>query len=216
MIQLDPRTRTMAGCFSAVAGFVDVIGFLMTGGFFVSFMSGNATRLGVGLEEGSRTAVVAGGLILTFVLGVIVGASVGRLARAYKEPATLALVTALLTLALVLHGLGLGILAAIPLALAMGAQNTVFAEDGEVRVGLTYMTGTLVKLGKRITVALWGGERLGWVPYLLLWLGLLAGSVLGAAGFAQFGANALIAPVLAMLALTGVSASRLRQPSGPV
>lgn len=216
MIQLDPRTRIMAGCFSAVAGFVDVIGFLMTGGFFVSFMSGNSTRLGVGLEEGSRAAVVAGGLILTFVLGVIVGASVGRLARSYKEPATLALVTGLLTLALALNWLGLGILAAIPLALAMGAQNTVFAQDGEVRVGLTYMTGTLVKLGKRITVALWGGERLGWVPYLLLWLGLLAGSVLGAAGFAQFGANALIAPVLAMLALTGVSASRLRQPSDPV
>ena len=216
MIQLDPRTRIMAGCFSAVAGFVDVIGFLITGGFFVSFMSGNSTRLGVGLEEGSRTAMVAGGLILTFVLGVIVGASVGRLARAHKEPATLALVTALLTLALVLHWLGLGIRAAIPLALARGAQNTVFAEDGEVRVGLTYMTGTLVKLGKRITVALWGGERLGWVPYLLLWLGLLAGSVLGAAGFAQFGANALIAPVLAMLALTGVSAAGFKKRSDSV
>ncbi|MDP3401630.1 MAG: YoaK family protein [Brevundimonas sp.] len=207
MLQLDPRAKLLAACFSAVAGFVDVIGFLMTGGFFVSFMSGNSTRLGIGLAGGNWTAVVAGGLILTFVLGVVAGASVGRLARGYKEPAILGLVTGLLTVSLVMHWLDLGVLAAIPLALAMGAQNTVFAENGEVRVGLTYMTGTLVKLGKRITVALWGGERFGWVPFLLLWLGLLAGAVLGAAGFALFGANALIAAIVAMLGLTLVSAT---------
>jgi len=207
MLQLDPRAKLLAASFSAVAGFVDVVGFLMTGGFFVSFMSGNSTRLGVGLAGGNWTAVVAGGLILTFVLGVVVGASVGRLARASKEPAILAVVTGLLTVSLAAHWLDLGVLAAIPLALAMGAQNTVFAENGEVRVGLTYMTGTLVKLGKRITVALWGGERFGWVPFLLLWLGLLAGAVLGAAGFALFGANALIAAIVAMLGLTLVSAT---------
>ena len=207
MLQLDPRAKLLAACFSAVAGFVDVIGFLMTGGFFVSFMSGNSTRLGIGLVGGNWTAVVAGGLILTFVLGVVVGASVGRLARTYKEPAILGLVTGLLALSLVMHWLDLGVLAAIPLALAMGAQNTVFAENGEVRVGLTYMTGTLVKLGKRITVALWGGERFGWVPFLLLWLGLLAGAAMGAAGFALFGANALIAAIVAMLGLTLVSAT---------
>lgn len=207
MLQLDPRAKLLAACFSAVAGFVDVVGFLMTGGFFVSFMSGNSTRLGIGLVGGNWTAVVAGGLILSFVIGVVVGASVGRLARASKEPAILGLVTGLLALSLVMHWLDLGVLAAVPLALAMGAQNTVFAENGEVRVGLTYMTGTLVKLGKRITVALWGGEGFGWVPFLLLWLGLLAGAVLGAAGFALFGANALIAAVGAMLGLTVVSAT---------
>lgn len=210
MLQLDPRARLLAAAFSAVAGFVDVIGFLMTGGFFVSFMSGNSTRLGIGLVGGNWTAVVAGGLILAFVIGVVVGASVGRLARASKEPAILGLVTGLLAVSLGMHWLGLGVLAAIPLALAMGAQNTVFAEDGEVRIGLTYMTGTLVKLGKRITVALWGGERFGWVPFLLLWLGLLAGAVMGAAGFALFGANALIAAIVAMLGLTLVSATGRR------
>lgn len=161
MVQLDLRTKMLAACFSAVAGFVDVVGFLMTGGFFVSFMSGNSTRLGVGIAEGSSTVGVAGGLILTFVAGVVLGASVGRLAKAYKEPAILSLVTGLLALALVMHGLGLGVWAVLPLALAMGAQNTVFAENGEVRVGLTYMTGTLVKFGKRLTASLWGGPPFG-------------------------------------------------------
>lgn len=205
MVQLDLRTKMLAACFSAVAGFVDVVGFLMTGGFFVSFMSGNSTRLGVGIAEGSSTVAVAGGLILTFVAGVVLGASVGRLAKAYKEPAILSLVTGLLALALVMHGLGLGVWAVLPLALAMGAQNTVFAENGEVRVGLTYMTGTLVKFGKRLTASLWGGPPLGWLPYLLLWAGLLSGAILGALTFARFGPSALAAAVVAMLLLTVTS-----------
>jgi uncharacterized membrane protein YoaK (UPF0700 family) len=32
-----------------------------------------------------------------------------------------------------------------------------------------------------------GGERLAWLPFLLLWLGLISGAVLGAALFAHFG-----------------------------
>ena len=210
MIELDLRSRIFAACFSAVAGFVDVVGFLMTGGFFVSFMSGNSTRLGIGLSDGSATAAMAGGLILAFVTGVVLGASVGRLAKALKEPAILGFVTGLLALSAVMHGLGLGLFAAVPLALAMGAQNTVFADRGEVRVGLTYMTGTLVKLGKRLTAALWGGDRFGWVPYLLLWAGLLTGAILGAASFARFGPNALAVPILAMLVLTILSARAQR------
>lgn len=210
MNRLDLRSRTLAACLSAVAGFVDVVGFLMTGGFFVSFMSGNSTRLGIGLAGGASVTAVAGGLILSFVAGVVLGASIGRIARAQKEVAILALVTALLVLAILAHWMNLGVLAAIPLALAMGAQNAVFAENGEVSIGLTYMTGALVKLGKRLTVALWGGDKLGWLPYLLLWSGLLAGATLGALSFAHFGPNALAFAIAAMMLLTGLSAATRR------
>ncbi|WEK56457.1 MAG: DUF1275 family protein [Candidatus Brevundimonas phytovorans] len=212
MIRLDARSRTLAACLSAVAGYVDVVGFLMTGGFFVSFMSGNSTRLGIGLAGASEAAVVAGGLILSFVAGVVLGASVGRAARGWKEPAILGLVAVLLILAALTHWLGIGLLAALLLALAMGAQNAVFAQDGEVSVGLTYMTGTLVKLGKRLTVALWGGDRFGWFPYLLLWGGLLAGAVLGAMAYARFGPNALAFAGVAMLVLAVLSVKSPPQP----
>lgn len=87
------------------------------------------------------------------------------------------------------------------MVLAMGAENAVFAEDGEVRIGLTYMTGTLVKLGKRLTSAFLGGDPLGWAPYLLLWLGLLAGAFLGAIAYHQLGFPALWAAALAAGAL---------------
>ena len=107
-------------------------------------------------------------------------------------------------------GLPLGALLFSPLlAFAMGAENTVFAEDGEVRIGLTYMTGALVKLGKRLTAALFGEDRGGWAPYLLLWLALAAGAALGALSYRWFGVAALWAGALAMALLSGL-APRLR------
>ena len=206
MMQYDRRVRVLAACFSCVAGYVDSIGFLMTGGFFVSFMSGNSTRLGIGLADGSSTAGFAAALLATFVIGVMLGALTGRIAKARRRPAVLGLVTVFLATALLAHTLGAGVLAVIPMVLAMGAENTVFAEDGEVRIGLTYMTGTLVKLGKRLTAALLGGDPLGWAPFLLLWLGLLTGAVTGALAYRSFGVHALLGAVLIMATLTLVTA----------
>lgn len=202
MLRYQRRVRGLAACFSGIAGYVDAIGFLMTGGFFVSFMSGNTTRLGIGLADRSANAALAAVLIVTFVIGVMLGAITGRLAGAHRRPAVLGLVTVLLTCAVILHGFGAGPLVAIPMALAMGAENTVFAEDGDVRIGLTYMTGTLVKLGKRLVAALLGGDRFGWAPFLFLWSGLLAGAVAGALAYRAFGPNALMGAVVAMAALT--------------
>ena len=50
---LDSRRNIALACaLSALAGYVDGIGFLHLGGLFVSFMSGNSTRMGVSLAEG--------------------------------------------------------------------------------------------------------------------------------------------------------------------
>src|SRR5690242_10174008 len=47
-------------------------------------------------------------------------------------------------------------------------------------LGLTYVTGGLVKVGQLIAAALTGGARFGWLPNLLSWAALVAGGVLGA------------------------------------
>ena len=49
MIQYDRNRRRFAVALAALAGCVDAIGFLSANGYFVSFMSGNTTRLGVAL-----------------------------------------------------------------------------------------------------------------------------------------------------------------------
>ena len=96
MIRYQKSVRYFAICLSAVAGYVDAVGFIALGGFFVSFMSGNSTRLGVGLAGGSQDAAIAGGLIVSFVLGVVVGSATGSVAGARRPGAILCLTACLL------------------------------------------------------------------------------------------------------------------------
>jgi uncharacterized membrane protein YoaK (UPF0700 family) len=204
----DKRVRLLAAGLSALAGFIDAIGFVSLGGFFVSFMSGNTTRFAVGLAEGAQAAAIAAGLIGLFVLGVVAGTLVNRRAAANRPARVLLLVTALLSVAALAGGMGFLPGAAAAMALAMGTENAVFEREGEVHIGLTYMTGTLVKLGQHLVTAFTGGPGWAWVSYLLLWLGLAGGAVLGALVYPLLGLNALWLAAVAT-ALFALVASRL-------
>jgi uncharacterized membrane protein YoaK (UPF0700 family) len=167
---------------AALAGFVDAVAWIELIGFFASFMSGNSTRLAIGLATGDTAAArVAGGLVLMFLSGVIVASVVGLRFAARSKAAVMLLVTAALAVAALAAWGGWAMAGLLLLAFAMGAENGVFQRDGEVSIGLTYMTGTLVKMGQRLAAALMRapGER-AWVPYLLLWLGFVAGGAAGA------------------------------------
>ena len=200
MTRYDKRTQALAVGLSALAGYVDAIGFIQLRGFFVSFMSGNSTRLGVGLIEQSHDAAVAAGLIALFVAGVAAGSLVGRFAKTQRRPVVLMLVTLLLFVAASGAATGASYAAVIAMVLAMGAENAVFEHDGELHIGLTYMTGTLVKFGQSVASAIMGGPRFAWVSYGLLWAGLVAGAVAGAASYTLLGLASLwIAAVTASL-----------------
>lgn len=188
---------------------MDAAGFLVSGGYFVSFMSGNSTRVVVGLVQGADGALVGLALIVAFVLGVTTGALVGRRRPGRRAAAVLALVAAALgaAAALLTHGAtpaGLALL-----AFAMGAENAVFAQNGEVRIGLTYMTGALVKLGKGLADVLGGRGAWAWTPFAGLWLSLMAGAGVGALAIDRFGVAALWGAAAAV-ALAAVLAGATR------
>ena len=198
------RDVALAAGLSALAGYVDAIGFLTLGGFFVSFMSGNSTRFGVAVATGEwHLAAMALGLIGLFVVGVVLGSTAARRAGEGRKAVVLGLEALLLAMGAALLSSGRPLLGMVPVVLAMGVENTVFQKGGDVRVGLTYMTGTLVRVGQRIATALHGGARWDWVPFLLLWIGLAAGGALGALMFLRLGVAALwvAAGVVAGLAL---------------
>ncbi len=185
-----PSRHVLAFGLAALAGMVDALGLLKLGGLFVSFMSGNSTRMAVGIATEPTLAWAAAGLIGAFVGGVFVGALLARMAGRWRKQAVLALVLALLTIAASLAGsVGDGL--TLLMAAAMGAVNNMFQRDGEVSIGVTYMTGALVKLGQALASAVTGGPAFGWLPHLLLWLGLVAGAVAGAVLFGRMDLGAL-------------------------
>jgi len=192
MLRYDRPAIGLAIGLSGLAGFVDALGFLNLGGFFVSFMTGNTTRLGIELVERRMDGIVlAGMIIILFILGVICGSLSGHFGGRRRQAAVLAFVTLALALSAGLDSIGAGIAAAGILALAMGAENAVFQRDGEVTIGLTYMTGTLVKMGQRIAGALLGGPKLAFLRHFVLWLSLLGGALLGAFAHGRVGLHSI-------------------------
>ena len=206
-----PRFIALAIALAALAGFVDAIAFTRLGGYFVSFMSGNSTRLGVGIGLADGTALLAAALILAFVAGVMVATIIARHFAERRKVAVLSAVTVTLALAALLWMLLPGPLPLLLVAAAMGMENGVFARDGEVAIGVSYMTGSLVRMAQRLAGALMGDpERWAFVPHLMLWVGFAVGVVLGAkVGLAAADAALCIA-ALAAGGLTLVAAGWTR------
>jgi len=183
MNRIDRSRRRLAIAAAGLAGFVDAAGYLSANSYFVSFMSGNTTRLGVDIAQRPAHAWVPAALIAGFVLGVTGGAVLAAKAGMRRKQAVFSLVAGLLALASLAHQAGSEAAMLGALVLAMGAINNTFQRNGEVSVGLTYMTGALVRMGQGLAAKLMstGGEA--WAGWLLLWLGLSAGAVTGALGW---------------------------------
>jgi uncharacterized membrane protein YoaK (UPF0700 family) len=207
------RNIALACALSALAGYVDAIGFLHLGGLFVSFMSGNSTRMGVSLAAGNWSAAgEALSLIALFVLGAACGSLI-VLGRGVHSQSRLLLAEALLlAAAALLDAFGLDRLAIAAIVLAMGLENAVFQIEGGGGLGLTYVTGALVKVGQLIAAALTGGERLAWLPNLLLWAALVAGAVLGALAYHWINLAAIWFAAGMALALSALVAAAAKAP----
>lgn len=205
MHRYDPARQRLALGLAALAGLVDATGFVVAGGYFTSFMSGNTTRLGVELAQTPSLALAPLGLIAAFLTGVISGAAIGRRNEARREAVLLALVAALLNTGAGFFAGGFPMLFLGASAMAMGIANNVFVRDGEVSVGVTYMTGALVRFGQGVAARLAGEPLASTRGYGLLWSALALGALCG-------GALCLAAPLwaaslaaLAALALLAIA-----------
>jgi uncharacterized membrane protein YoaK (UPF0700 family) len=205
------RNIALACTLSALAGYIDGIGFIHLGGLFVSFMSGNSTRLGVSVAEGSwLNAASALGLILLFVTGAAAGSLIVLGRGIYRQSWILLAEALLLAVAALLHQFGHSAPAIAAMVLAMGLENAVFQIEGGAGLGLTYVTGALVKVGQLMAAALTGGRRWDWVPNLLLWAALVAGSACGAFAYHWINLAAVWFAAGAALALSAIVAVAAR------
>jgi uncharacterized membrane protein YoaK (UPF0700 family) len=184
MLRYDRKFRSLALGFAMLAGFVDAAGFIKSGGLFVSFMSGNSTRLAISLATLGGATTIAAGLIAIFVAGVMLAVLIcDRVTGVHRKVMVAGIVAALLLLAAAAQTIGWDAVTIGLLCVGMGASNAMFQRDGEVAIGVTYMTGTLVKIGYKLADAVRGRDLHGWIPYLLLWSALVSGGVAGALAF---------------------------------
>ncbi|MDB5528682.1 MAG: hypothetical protein JWR51_1785 [Devosia sp.] len=196
---MTPAPKLSVGLLlTAAAGFIDAIGFIELGGFYTSFMSGNTTQLGDALANGIwPTALLTTSLVLLFFLGSVAGSALALTDRRWGPVGALALVLLALSTAFALT------LAGYPppqtmlaLAVAAGAQNAVLLSEGSVRLGATFVTGTLFAAGQDLARALRReAPPWRWAQHLLVWASLLAGAALGALGYRAMDIYALALPL---------------------
>ncbi|MCE0779033.1 YoaK family protein [Pseudomonas sp. NMI542_15] len=163
---------------SVLAGMTDAIGLLALGDF-VSFMSGNTTRLAVAISEADLALVLRlSGAILGFVAGNALGVLLARGLRRRAWPVLL-MVAVLLAFAAA-WPLAATFPALLAATLAMGMINAVVEQVNGLPIGLTYVTGALSRFGRGLGRWLMGERRNGWRVQLVPWAGMLLGAALGA------------------------------------
>lgn len=183
---------------TASAGFADVIGFIELGGHFTSFMSGNTTQLGDALASGGGPVVLlTASLVALFFLGSVFGSLLALLAGPrWGSSAVTGLVLASFaaTLAFAFAGFPPSQFMLI-LAAGAGAQNAILPSTGSVRLGTTFVTGTLFAAGQDLARAIRGvAPPWRWAQHMLVWASLLLGGLLGGWGYGLAGVTALLAP----------------------
>jgi Predicted membrane protein len=183
---------------TATAGFVDAIGFIELGGYFVSFMSGNTTQGGAGIVTGNWGEV---GLTLSLVALFFIGSVLGTLLSTTNPRWAPALVTGLVvlgvaaTIVLSLSGFGAS-QSMLILAATAGAQNAILPVRGAVRLGATFVTGTLYVAGQDLAFALRGkAPRWRWAQHMAVWVSLFVGAAIGALAYGPVGIYALFVPL---------------------
>jgi uncharacterized membrane protein YoaK (UPF0700 family) len=208
------NAELLAAALAMIAGFVDAYG-MITYGVFVSFMSGNTTQTGYQTAEGlfgpaSRAALA----ILFFVVGSFAGTllvrAAGRLAlRAVFGVVAVALaeVVGLTHFGFLSVGFGIAMVSA-----AMAVMNSAFSRVGAEAVSLTFVTGTLSRIGSHLAEAAkraalpdaqgaWDTHLRRALLLSRLWAGFFAGALLSGGVTPRYGAWVLSAPALILAAL---------------
>jgi uncharacterized membrane protein YoaK (UPF0700 family) len=198
----DDGPFTRALLLAALAGWVDAAGLTGSGGLFISFMSGNTTDFAASLaHQRWLTAAIIGGILILFVMGVAAGEVLECRSGRNGPSLVLGLEAFFLAGGAAAHWFGIAApLGLYPLVFAMGLQNATMHRAGGITIGLTYVTGTLVQIGRGLA----GGGTGTPAKHCALWLCLAVGAALAtlALSVSVIGALAAAAAGAASLAAT--------------
>jgi uncharacterized membrane protein YoaK (UPF0700 family) len=201
-----------------VAGYVDGYA-LRVFGIYVSFMSGNTTLTGVNAGQGNFPAALPPALsIAGFVGGSFAGNWFVHSGIRYSRRLLFAAAAMLIAcfVALNLHPFSYANLSLPLLSLAMGMINPAVSRVGREPVSLTFVTGTLNKIGDHLAL----GARHAPLPDAEgtwdthfsraaleagVWAGFLIGAILSGVLSYRFGIGELVPAAVALIAFALVT-----------
>jgi uncharacterized membrane protein YoaK (UPF0700 family) len=205
----------LASLLAGVAGYVDAYSLTQLG-LYVSFMSGNTTSSGMKFGTGNLGSAIAPGMaILFFVMGSFSSIVALDSRSLGARRAVLAIISVCLFTAMALDlAFSLKTIEITVLAFGMGLVNPVEPRVGKEPTGMTFVTGTLSRLGKNLALAVRGHDipdpEGPWDNYwrraqidLQLWSSFAVGAILGGLITSYFNALSL-APAAAVLLLLAV------------
>jgi uncharacterized membrane protein YoaK (UPF0700 family) len=199
----------LAAALALIAGFIDAYG-MITYGVFVSFMSGNTTQTGYQAAEGAfGPASLSALAILFFVVGSFAGTLLVEFAGRYARRVLYCAVAAALAaiVGLTQYGVLSGAFAIAAISVAMGVMNNALSRVGAQAISLTFVTGSLSRVGSSLALALrraplrdaqgpWDTHLRRALMLARLWLGFLVGALMSGAATPRYGALVLAAPAL--------------------
>jgi uncharacterized membrane protein YoaK (UPF0700 family) len=211
----DTRVKWALAVFLAlVAGYLDGYGLLVLG-TYVSFMSGNTTFAGLKSGQGNFQAAFPPAIaVLSFVTGSFLGNLLSQSRLRYSHRLIFGVIAGLLATVAGLerHGLWNAAAEIALLSLAMGMMNPALAKVGAESVSLTFVTGTLNRIGGHLAAAVGrkplsegqgpGDSHLARARLdASVWSGFLVGAALSGMAASHFQMWALLPPCLVMIAL---------------
>ena len=179
-------------------------------------MSGNSTHAAVLVARGDwQQLVPVIGVIPTFLLGVTLGTIMhgvfkrqGQAIVFFTAGIALGVVAALEIYGPWVGGNGTRLGLFLALAATMGLLNSTVQRVGEISVALTFVTGTLVKLGTAIGRQMinrgqgeGGDQRETIVVLTSMYFAFFLGAVCGGMAAALYGLRCTIAPAIVLIGL---------------
>jgi uncharacterized membrane protein YoaK (UPF0700 family) len=215
LLSTETRVELASAIFLAlIAGYLDGYGLLFLG-TYVSFMSGNTTFTGLKSGQSNFQAALPSAIaVLSFVTGSFLGNLLSESKLRYSHRLIFGVIAGLLATVAGLerHGLWNAPAEIGMLSLAMGMMNPALSKVGAESVSLTFVTGTLNRIGGHLAAAAGrkplpegqgpGDSHLARARIdASVWSGFLVGAGLSGMAASHFRMWALLPPCVVMIAL---------------
>lgn len=204
---LEPsRTRRtlvqLAAMLAALAGVVNAVGFLAFGHVFLASPEANATVLGTSLSGGFGIAKFVGGMIISFVGGVVLTTLITHRLGQYRRTIALLCTAIALTAAYLTFRSHLAIIPAVLIAIAMGGAHCIFErDDPDLREAIS-PSAQVVRFGEALAGGRHGGDHRQPGLHAFFWLAFLLGGLAGAGAWITLDARSFALAAVAAALLT--------------